>query len=104
MAADANILIPGEVYFFNSGGTMLWSYPIDLADKVSISGDGATLAVGTSVADTGYLLSTGFSSGSNPVGGVVLPTNTLAILAPFAALAGLVVAVSALVVVKKRRD
>jgi Tol biopolymer transport system component len=40
----------------------------------------------------------------NPVGGVVLPTNTLAILAPYLALAGLVIAVSAVVVAKKRRD
>ena len=37
-----------------------------------------------------------------PVGGVVLPTNKLEIVAPFAALAGLVVAVSAVVAVKKR--
>ena len=106
MAADANILIPGEVYFFNSGGTLLWSYPIDIADKVSISGDGTTLAVGTSAATTGYLLSTGFSSGNlaNPVGGLVMPTNKLEIVAPFAALAGLIVAVSAVAAVKKRRD
>ena len=39
-----------------------------------------------------------------PVGGVVMPTNTLAIAAPYLALAGLVAAVSAVVVVKKRRD
>jgi len=39
-----------------------------------------------------------------PVGGVVLPTNTLAILTPYLALAGLIVAVSAVVVVKRRRD
>ena len=39
-----------------------------------------------------------------PVGGVVLPTNALAILAPFAALAGLIVAVSAVIAVKRRRD
>jgi len=104
MAADANILIPGEVYFFNSGGTLLWSYPIDIADKVSISGDGGTLAVGTSAANTGYLLSTGFSSGNlpNPVGGLVIPTNKTEILAPFLAVAGLIVAVSAVVVAKKR--
>jgi WD40 repeat protein len=106
MAADANILIPGEVYFFNSGGTLLWSYPIDLADKVSISGDGATLAVGTSAQDTGYLLSTGFSSGNlaNPVGGLVMPTNKLEIVAPVAALAGLAAVISAVVAVKRRRD
>jgi len=39
-----------------------------------------------------------------PVGGVVLPTSKLEIVAPFAALAGLVVAVSAVVVVKRRKD
>ncbi|MCJ7761483.1 hypothetical protein MUP59_10155, partial [Candidatus Bathyarchaeota archaeon] len=39
-----------------------------------------------------------------PVGGVVIPTSKLEILAPFAALAGLIVAVSAVVVVKRRRD
>jgi len=38
------------------------------------------------------------------VGGVVMPTNTLAVLAPYIALAGLVVAVSAVVAVKRRRD
>ena len=41
---------------------------------------------------------------TQPVGGVVLPTNTLAITAPYLALAGLVVAVSAVVAVRKRRD
>ena len=39
-----------------------------------------------------------------PVGGVVMPTNTLAVAAPYLALAGLIVAVSAVVAVKKRRD
>ena len=39
-----------------------------------------------------------------PVGGVVVPTSKLEIVAPFAALAGLLVAVSAVVVVKRRRD
>jgi len=38
------------------------------------------------------------------VGGVVIPTNKLEILTPYLALAGLVIAVSAVVVVKKRRD
>jgi hypothetical protein len=37
-----------------------------------------------------------------PVGGVVAPTNKLALATPFLALAGLIVAVSAVVVVKKR--
>ena len=37
-----------------------------------------------------------------PVGGVVMPTSKLELLAPFLALAGLIVAVSAVVAVKKR--
>jgi hypothetical protein len=41
---------------------------------------------------------------ATPVGGVVLPTSKLEIVAPFAALAGLIVAVSTVVVVKRRRD
>jgi len=58
-------------------------------------------------------VSTHFTVGGNgcpnlpacrPVGGVVMPTNTLAITAPYLALAGLIVAVSAVVAVKKRRD
>ncbi|MCX6660729.1 MAG: hypothetical protein NTX81_10245 [Candidatus Bathyarchaeota archaeon] len=60
--------------------------------------------MGTGTVNTGYLLSTGYSSAPRPVGGVVTPTNKLDIVAPFAALAGLIVAVSAVVVVKKRRD
>jgi len=39
-----------------------------------------------------------------PVGGVVMPTNTLAITAPYLGLAGLVAVVSAVVAVKRRRD
>lgn len=38
------------------------------------------------------------------VGGVVMPTNKLEIVAPFAALAGLIAAVSAVVMVNRRRD
>jgi len=37
-----------------------------------------------------------------PVGGLVIPTNKLEILTPYLALAGLVVAVSAVIVVKRR--
>jgi len=106
--AAANDVSVSRVYFFDAKGNLLWSPPFQLDNPVSaisLSGDGGTLAVGTSARSTGYLLSTGFSSGNlpNPVGGVVLPTNTLAILTPYLALAGLIVAVSAVVVVKKRR-
>ena len=39
-----------------------------------------------------------------PVGGIAVPTNKLEILIPYLALAGLIAVVSAVVVVKKRRD
>jgi hypothetical protein len=45
-----------------------------------------------------------FDDPDGPVGGVVMSTSKLEIVAPFAALAGLIVAVSAVVVVKRRRD
>jgi hypothetical protein len=47
-----------------------------------------------------------FGSDQTPyaVGGVVMPTNKLEILTPYLALGGLIVAVSAVVAVKKRRD
>jgi hypothetical protein len=38
------------------------------------------------------------------VGGITLPTNTLAILTPYLALAGLIIAVSTVYVIKKRKD
>ncbi|MCJ7759731.1 hypothetical protein MUP59_01115 [Candidatus Bathyarchaeota archaeon] len=41
---------------------------------------------------------------SLPVDGVVTPVNKLALATPFIALAGLIVAVSTVVVVKRRRD
>jgi hypothetical protein len=102
MAADGNVYVPGKVYFFNSGGALLWSYPIDFTDKLSISGDGSTLAVGTMTAGTGYLIGTGYSSGPSPVGGLVIPTSKFEILTPYLALVGLAIAVSTIVVVKKR--
>jgi len=44
-----------------------------------------------------------FDDPEGAVGGVVLPTNKLEIVAPFAALTGLVIAVATVIVVKKRR-
>jgi hypothetical protein len=58
-------------------------------------------------------VSTHFTVGGNgcpnlpacrPVGGVVMPTNTLAITAPYLALAGLLAVVSTVVLVKRKRD
>jgi hypothetical protein len=84
------------------------------------SGPGATIAVyawlgatGTDRAPNGGFYSiTSLSAAApnqfydyeNPVGGVVAPTNKLEILTPYLALAALVIAASAVVVVKRRRD
>ena len=105
MAAAQSYMEPHKAYFFGRAGDLKWSFDLDNPSLVvSISGDGGTLAVGTSAANTGYLLSTGYSSRQGPVGGIVMPTNKLEILSPYLALAGLGAAVSAVVVVKKRRD
>ena len=104
MAADQNMFVPGKVYFFDFRGVLLWSYPIDLADKVSISSDGSTLAVGTATLLTGYLFDTGYSSSIPPVGGVLIPENKLAIIAPYLALAIVFAAVSTIFIMKKRKD
>ncbi|MFC1506985.1 hypothetical protein ACFLQ6_07940 [Thermoproteota archaeon] len=39
-----------------------------------------------------------------PVGGIVTPTNKLAILTPYIALAGLIIAVSTVYIIKRRKD
>ena len=45
-----------------------------------------------------------FDDPEGTVGGVVEPTNKIALATPFLALAGLIIAVSAVVAVKRRRD
>jgi hypothetical protein len=104
MAADANTLFPGKVYFFDFRGILLWSYPIDYANKVSISADGNTLAVGTGAADTGYLFDTGYGSRIPAVGGVLMSENKLGIIAPYLALAIVIAAVSTIFIMRKRKD
>jgi len=105
MAAAQSYVEPHKAYFFGRAGDLKWSFDLDNPSLVvSISGDGGTLAVGTTTEETVYLLSTGYSSGPRPVAGIVMPTNKLEILTPYLALAGLVIAISTVVVVKKRRD
>jgi hypothetical protein len=58
MAACSGIGVPLTVYFFGQAGDLKWSWGVN-ADKLSISSNGATLAVGTPIATTGFLLSTG---------------------------------------------
>ncbi|MGB6680925.1 MAG: hypothetical protein WBF08_06350, partial [Candidatus Bathyarchaeia archaeon] len=61
-----------------------------------------TVAVGTQELNTAYLLDTGYSSLA-PVGGISTPINKLEILTPYIALAGLIIAVSAIVIKKRKK-
>jgi hypothetical protein len=94
---------------FNMGGTSLpsvdtpvawyaWLGPVPQTDRAPNNGYYQITSLSAAAPNLFY------DPEAAPVGGVVLPINTLAILAPFAALAGLVIAVSAVVVVKRRRD
>ena len=100
MAACSGIGVPLTVYFFGQAGDLKWSWGVN-ADKLSISSNGATLAVGTPIATTGFLLSTGFQT-PTPVGGFMEPVNKLAVFAPYLALLGVIGAVA--VIYWKRPD
>ena len=95
------------VYFFGRQGNLWVDETID-GDKLSMSCDGGTLAVGTPGIRTAYLLDTGYSSpccGVEAVGGVVTSRNTLSVLAPYLAVLGFAAAaiVAVAVILKKRR-
>jgi WD40 repeat protein len=97
------------LYFFDNTGSVKWSYEID-ADKLSISSDGATLAVGTPALGTALLMSTGFpmqvtpSGPVGPVGGFMEPVNKLAVFAPYLALFGVMAVVVVAVAPWKKRE
>jgi WD40 repeat protein len=69
MAAFNDIFVPPRVYFFNSAGSLKWTYdPDSTGSGLSISGDGGTLAVGTApLSGTAYLFDTGFSTIIPPI-------------------------------------
>ena len=97
------------LYFFDKQGNLLWQdvwQDVDIGgDKLSISCDGGTLAVGTPTPLTAYLFDTGFSSaccGVEAVGGVVEPVNKLAIAARYLVLGLAVLAIVAVAPWKKR--
>jgi WD40 repeat protein len=94
------------LYLFDNTGSLKWSYEIG-ADKVSISSDGATLAVGTPTTRTAYLLKTGFQTAAPigaPVGGFLEPVNKLTVFAPYFALFGAIAAVAVVFVKPWKRD
>jgi hypothetical protein len=95
------------VYFFNRQG-LLWQDQAISGDKLSISCDGGTLAVGTPVFGTAYLLDTGYSSPccgqAPPVGGVVSTSSeALVVITPYLALAVIAGGAALIVVFAKRR-
>jgi hypothetical protein len=83
---------PAESYNFvkweTTGGVTVTNPNIQ-STTMNVEGDGTVTAV--------YIVSA-------PVGGVATPTNKLEILAPYLALAGLIAAVSAVYVIKRRKD
>ena len=104
MVAAQSIMIPHKVYFFDRVGDLKWSFALDESSHVvSISSSGDTVAVGTQEANTGYLLDTGFSS-LGAVGGITTPVNKLEMLTPYLTLAGLIVTVTTVYIIKRRKD
>jgi len=106
--AAANDVATSLAYFFDNTGALKWSYLLDNpVSYISISANGATLAVGTGLIGTAYLFDTGFPIHvvGAPVGGFMEPVNKLAVFAPYLALFGIVATV-AVVVVKpwKKRE
>jgi hypothetical protein len=95
------------LYFFDKQGNLLWQDSTISGDKFSISCDGRTLAVGTPGPLTAYLFDTGYSSPCcgevEPVGGAVMPVNTLATLGPWLVVVGVVACIGTAVVFAKKR-
>jgi hypothetical protein len=94
---------------FNMGGTSLpsvdtpvawyaWLGPVPYTDRAPNNGYYQITSLSAAAPNLFY------DPEPAPVGGVVLPTSKLEIVAPLAALAGLLIAVSAVVAVEKRRD
>ena len=98
------------LYFFNKQGNLLWQDTTISGDKLSISCDGGTLAVGapSSSPVTAHLFDTGFSTpccGVGAVGGVLTSRSTQFILAPYVATLGFAAAtIVAVAAFMKRRE
>jgi len=92
------------VYFLDNKGSLKWQYgPLSNTPFVlSISSDGGTLAIGTGLVASRYLVSTGYRTPTpRAVGGILLQADKLALLSPWLAVALAAVAVT--VFAAKRR-
>jgi hypothetical protein len=104
MVAAQSVMTPHKVFFFDKVGDLKWSFELDQSSHVvSISSNGDTVAVGTQEPTTAYLLDTGYSSLA-PVGGITAKINKLEIMTPYLTLVALLAIVSALHVVRRRKD
>jgi WD40 repeat protein len=106
--AAVNFPIPDTVFFFDGQGNLLWE-DLDIGgDKLSMSCDGGTLAVGTPTFGTAYLLDTGYSDPccGVGVGGVVATVDKSTLLAPYLALFVLIggAGIASLFSAKKKRS
>ena len=79
---------------WKTSGDITVADPNSIATTATVAGSGTLAAV--------YRLP--ITPVSKPVGGLVMSTNKLEILTPYLALAGRVIAVSAVAVVRKRSD
>mgnify|MGYP001046029957 CR=1 FL=1 len=100
--AAANDEATPYVYFLDDKGDLLWRYgPLDdEAYVLSISSDGGTLAIGTGMFDSDYLVSTGYRT-SRAVGGILMAVDKLTLLSPWIVVA--LAAVALTIFATKRR-
>jgi len=99
----ANVYSGPGVAIDNSGNYVVTEQSCNQLSRVT-PGGAVTLIAGSDLSRPTGVAFRGEPPARPPVGGIVMPTNKLEILAPYLALAGLIAAVSAVVVVKKRRD
>jgi hypothetical protein len=101
--AAANDEATPYVYFLDGKGDLLWQYgPLDdEAYVLSISSDGGTLAIGTGMVDSDYLVSTGYRT-PRAVGGFLVSADKVGLLLPWIAVALAAVAVTVFATRRRR--
>ena len=104
--AAANDFATPYVYFLDNSGNLKWQYgPLEHpAQVLSISSAGGTLAIGSgSVITSGYLLDTGYRTPTEPVGGLTVPPDKLALLSPWIAVALAALALTVFATKRRRK-
>ncbi|MEM4250530.1 MAG: hypothetical protein QW828_01650 [Candidatus Bathyarchaeia archaeon] len=104
--AGKNIIITGTEFFviFASAGSPARLYLANSAVRSGRSYEKFNTPINPNVPADYNIMIRVVVEYPNPVGGVLVPVNKLGLLTPYLGLAGLIMAVSAVVVVKRRRD